>query len=688
MVEHDFSSEILSRLKSQYGADRVAIEPTLGGKSAARPDFVVFKSSEQTEPFLIVESSSLRTSHRAQKDMKEVQEMLKHSGASFGAIVSPDVEFVFSGTGTSVRSLSGFPDSDQDRPIATRPIQSKAELEFVLNRCLEVHNALRSGRRHEGEAIDELIESVHLLLESRRKNTDVKKPEQTPISELYSSIENRHSWYQKEGELDSALLRATARIFNAYDLFKTDANILEFFFQVSSEDRMGSEYTTPVSVAQAMVQLADVQQGEVVLDPAAGRGTLLSIAAAKGKEGIGVEINRAILRLATFYVDLFDRKVNFVVGDFFSPDTGEKMGKNDFDRILIDPPMGMNVDAEGVPYTKERSTLKSEEAFLAKSLSLVKDGGSITIAVPTGFLTNVRSTWIRELVLNEFTLDSIIQMRNGPLYRHTSIDTAFISVTKAPAPTDHKVNYEVVESPESPTDGLQDAVSRIIEGRAESIPQVEIEDSFNIQLLKSQRTLESTLENRFPELTVLEDIARVSSGNPPTDLINEPTENTLTYLSISDVSEGDSQHGDRYIFEDETRIVADESCVLLATLGEDTYTCIPSEPLAPAQDLAVVQFDTPEEALVYETFLSSDIGQKQIAAYKSGSRIPRINIRDLRRLKVPKFSEAAIDEQAEEIREYRRRVEELETKQQELDNEREALRKQAGDFLLGGDFDE
>ncbi len=688
MVEHDFSSEILSDLKSKYGADRVAVEPTLRGKSAARPDFAVFTSAEQTEPFLIVESSSLRTSHRAQKDMKEVQEMLKNSGASFGAIVSPDVEFIFSGTGTSVRSLSSFPNPDRDRSIATRPIQSKAELEFVINRCLGAHNALCSGRRHEGEAIDELIESVHLLLESRRTNTDVEEPEQASVSELYSGIENRHSWYHKEGELDSVLLRATARVFNAYDLFKTDANILEFFFQISTEDRMGSEHTTPISVARAMVQLADVQHDEVVLDPAAGRGTLLSIAAAKGGEGIGVEINPGTLRLASFYVDLFERDIDFVAGDFFSPDTVGKIGRADFDRILIDPPMGMNIDAEDVPFVEGKSTLKSEEGFLAKSLSLVKDSGSITITVPARFLTSVRSAWIRELVLNEFTLDSIIQMQNGPLYRHTSIDTAFISVTKAPAPSDHKVSYEIVESPENPADGLQDAVSRIVEGRAESIPQVEIEDSFNIQLLKSQRTLESQLENRFPELTALEDIAKVSAGNPPTDLVSEPAENTLTYLSISDVSEGDSRHGDRYIFEDETRIVADESCVLLSTLGENTYTFIPSEPLAPAQDLAVVQFTTPEEALIYETFLSSAIGQKQIGAYKSGSSIPRINIRDLRRLKAPKFSKGTIDEQAQEIREYRRRVEELETKQQELDNEREALREQAGDFLLGGDFDE
>jgi len=688
MVENDFRSNILSRLKSKYGADRVAVEPTLKGKTTEYPDMVVFLSAEQKDPLLVVEESSLRTSHRAQKDMKGVQQILDNTGASFGAIVSPGVEFIFSGTGTSIRSFSSFPDVNQDSSTQPRPIQSRTELQFVVNRCLDAHNGLRGGPKHEGKATDEFIESVHLLLESRRKNTDVCQSEQASVSELYSSIESRHSWYQKEGELDLSILQVTSRIFEGYDLINTDETILEYFFEIFSEDQMRGEFSTPLAIARSMVQLAGVEQGDVVLDPAAGRGTLLSIAAAKGGKGFGVEINRAILRLATFYVDLFGRDVNFVPGDFFSPSTTEKIDREDFDQVIMDPPMGMNVEGEDVPFNKGKTTLKSEEAFLAKSLALLKNGGTVTIAVPTGFLTNIRSAWIRKLILEEFTLNSIIQMRDGPLYGHTSIDTAFISVTKSSAPLDHEVNYEIVESPENPAEGLRKAVSQIVQGQAKSISQIEIEDSFDIQLLKSQQTLENKLQNKFSKLTMFEDVAKISTGNPPTDLVNEPTDNTLTYLSISDVTEGGSRHGDRYIFEDETRVVADESCVLLSTLGEETYTYIPSEPLAPAQDLAVVRFNTPNEALVYEAFLSSDIGQNQIASYKSGSRIPRINIRDLRQLKVPKFSEGSINKQAQEIRDYRRRAEELEAKQREIENEREALREQADEFLLGGDFDE
>jgi len=688
MVENDFRSDILSRLKTKYGADRVAVEPTLKGKNIHYPDMAVFISSEKQEPFLVIKESSLRTSHRARKDLKEVQQILDSTGASFGALVSPDVEFIFSGTGTSIQSFSNFPDDNQEDPTQTRPIQSRTELQFVMNRCLDAHNALREGPKHEGEVTDEFIESVHLLLESRRTDTNIHQLKDVYVSKLYSSIEKRHSWYQKEGEIDLSVLQVTSRFFNGYDLCRTDKSILEYFFEMYSENQIRGDFSTPLAIARSMVQLADVEQGDLVLDPAAGRGTILSIAAAKGGKGLGVEINPGILRLATFYVDLFNRDVNFVPGDFFSPSTGEKIDRKNFDQIIMDPPIGMNVEGNDVPFNKNKNTLKSEEAFLAKSLAYLKDGGTVTTAVPTGFLTNVRSTWLRELILDEFTLNSIIKMKDGPLYRHTSIDTAFISVTKNSAPLDHEINYEIVDSPENPVDGLREAVSRIVEGKAKSISQMEIEDSFDIQSIKSQQTLENKLRNRFDKLTTLGNVAKISTGNPPTDLTDEPTNNTITYLSISDIGEGDSRHGDRYILEDETRAIADESCVLLSTLGENTYTYIASEPIAPAQDLAVIRFNTPDEALVYESFLSSDIGQNQIASYKTGSRIPRINIRDLRRLKVPNFSNDAINKQAQEIREYRRRAEELEAKQREIENERESLREQADDFLLGGGFDE
>ena len=348
----------------------------------------------------------------------------------------------------------------------------------------------------------------------------------------------------------------------------------------------------------------------------------------------------------------------------------------------------MRLDTEDVPYTDERKNLQSEEAFIAQGLSLLKEGGRLTISVPSGFLHNARKGWFREKILKQFQLDSVIQIVNGPIYRYTSIDTAFVTITKQSPASDHKVQYAVLESPEDPQVALSEAVAEVEAKSADSILQANLEDSWNIRLVTNQRSIQTALEEQFSQIVDLHDVAEVSTGNPPNNLVDEEGKNTLTYLSISDIGKRKSRHGDRYIPRDEARIIADDSCVLLATLGEHTYTHIPSEPLAPAQDLAVLRFESPEEALVYETFLSSELGKEQVNALKSGSRIPRVNIGDLRELKVPLFSEEERRERAEAIREHQEKVRELEAKQTRLQEERESLVEDSSEFLTGGDDDE
>ncbi|MFC7058965.1 hypothetical protein [Halovenus salina] len=86
--------------------------------------------------------------------------------------------------------------------------------------------------------------------------------------------------------------------------------------------------------------------------------------------------------------------------------------------------------------------------------------------------------------------------------------------------------------------------------------------------------------------------------------------------------------------------------------------------------------------------MSSELGKEQVDALKSGSRIPRVNIGDLRELKVPLFSEEERRERAEAIREHQEKVRELEAKQTQLQEERKSLVEDPSEFLTGGDDDE
>ncbi|MFC6906926.1 N-6 DNA methylase [Halalkalicoccus tibetensis] len=318
MNEIESLEEAISLLEDQYSEEQVVVEPTLRAKQAVYPDIAVFQDSNHTKPFLLVEWSSLRTSHRAEQDLSDISEAVAGTEAPYGALLSPGVQFIFSGTSPGYQSYAHFPDIDKKEPADKRAVQSSAELDFLIDRCLGAQEAVRPNHARNDQAADEFLESLHLLLELR--NTDGASPkgiEQSTISTLYSQIDDRYQWYQRGEELDNQFLIAAAGIFNGFSLDETDNDILMSLFEISDDDRRGGEYATPLEVARQMVRLSGPSSDDLVLDPAAGRGTVLSLVAKEGASGVGVEINPAILRIATFYVDLLKHDIEFTVGNFF-----------------------------------------------------------------------------------------------------------------------------------------------------------------------------------------------------------------------------------------------------------------------------------------------------------------------------------------------------------------------------------
>lgn len=66
--------EAVSLLEDEYSEEQVVVEPTLRAEQAVYPDIAVFQDSDHTTPFLLVEWSNLRTSHRAEQDLSEISE--------------------------------------------------------------------------------------------------------------------------------------------------------------------------------------------------------------------------------------------------------------------------------------------------------------------------------------------------------------------------------------------------------------------------------------------------------------------------------------------------------------------------------------------------------------------------------------------------------------------------------------
>jgi tRNA G10 N-methylase Trm11 len=685
----EMRANVLDRLRNRYGSNRVQEEPSLKGTKTVYPDVAVFFTSDCETPFLLVECSSFRTSHRKSRDLDEVSEAVAATEAKYGALVGPNAEFVFSGSGPEYTSYSDFPPIDQEYDDQPRPIRSQTELDFLVERALSAQRSVQDRPQKEVEAIDALFESLHLLLEARRVGISLGMDVgEQAVTELRGSLSSRHQGYRPNKKHDPQHLRVVSLLFNGFSLSRTEDHILESLFELTTEDKRGGEYSTPLDVARQMVRLTAPSDGDVVLDPAAGRGTILSLAAEQGAHGVGIELNASIVSLATFYIDLFDRDVEITPGDFFEAEEGSARLPSSVDHVIVDPPFNADIDHEDIPFADGRGRIYSQDAFLAKGLTLLEEEGRLTIAVPAEFLYNRRSRWIRETILQQFQLDSIIQIVDGPIYRYTSIDTAILTISNRSPLTDHAVNYEIIESPDDSTDALAEAVSAISTGESESILQSDLDDSLNIRMLTERESLRERLSETFKHITELSSVADLRTGGRPEGVVEDPSEDTIRYLSIGDVREGKSRQQDRYISREEATTIVDQSSVLLSTIGTDVLTYIPSEALVPDQQWAVLDFDSPEEALVYEAFLKSDLGTKQLNALKSGSTIKRVNLRDLREVFVPQFTDDEITERARAVRERQKEIERLEAERERLEREQEELVDDVTDLLSGGESNE
>lgn len=95
-------------------------------------------------------------------------------------------------------------------------------------------------------------------------------------------------------------------------------------------------------VARALVNLAHLREGEVVLDPFAGTGTVLTEAWLMGIRGVGVEIDPVIARGLRENIAYYGANAIPVYGD------SSKTSLTNFDGVATDPPYGRGASTRGL----------------------------------------------------------------------------------------------------------------------------------------------------------------------------------------------------------------------------------------------------------------------------------------------------------------------------------------------------
>jgi tRNA1(Val) A37 N6-methylase TrmN6 len=651
MNEERELDEVQRELENKYGSERVVREPVLGEGFSFRPDILVFEDEEHTTPLLILEYSSLSTPHRRNEDIEQVRRNLEATGASFGAVVSKDIRYIFridQNDELVEVPISGYPDIDDKPNNGPKPIGNYQMFQFLVER---VRDQLREI--HENRISGEFPQQLYREYEADRQQVSID-PEngfEEDIKRLDASIEQRHESYDPEAApTDSPLLRTIFTVYSDYDLANTDLNIrhqiVEDTFMSDFFDKESAEFSTPPNVANILVELADISNDDTVLDPASGWGYTLRAANNHTDDVMGVEIHSGVNNASLFFNDLLEKSGEYLTGDFLKMSVNQSSQlPADADHIIMDPPMGAYAPEEVTEYLNEGKGVRVHEAFVSLALDRLSEGGRLTAVVPTSILAADRCAWLREKLLSDFTLRGVIEIGDSNEFTYLSANLAIIVVDKIREWGREFPGVVYDDSQESPND-LNQAARRIQNQEAELLQVDDPTESILPSELLGMRDAERDLSEQFDNLAAFDEFAsEIAAG------VHRPEEErhgNVPYLKL-----GADIDGPRTFVDSETP-VATKTDVLIALKATPGKIYHPERRVVPSSNWAIVRFDSEEAAIVYATFLASDVSHQQIESMARGAAIQYVPLRRLSDVIVPTYSEKELSEKANKIQQIRR----------------------------------
>lgn len=302
-----------------------------------------------------------------------------------------------------------------------------------------------------------LLEFINSQLFPTLKNLPTGQNRRASIvREVFADAYN----YMKNG----TLLRQVVNKLNEVDFNRKDdrhlfGDIYEQILRDLQSAGNAGEFYTPRAVTQLMVQLLDPKLGEVVLDPACGTGGFLT--------GALVQLytqtkNPAEREQAQRNVRGFEKKqlpyqlcvTNLLLHNVEVPDTIHHQNTlarpyasygpaDEVDIILTNPPFG-GVEEDGIEgnFPATFRTRETADLFLLLILRLLKPGGRAALVLPDGTLFGEGvKTRIKEKLLQECNLHTIVRLPKGVFNPYTGISTNLLFFTKG-QPTQDIWYYE------------------------------------------------------------------------------------------------------------------------------------------------------------------------------------------------------------------------------------------------------
>lgn len=313
----------------------------------------------------------------------------------------------------------------------------------------------------EGITGDELSDFINLQLFPSLKNKLNLYGEQGKRAQVIKDIFEDTYNYMKSGTLMRQVINKICEIdFNA----KADRHIFGGIYEQILKDLQSAgnagEFYTPRAVTTFIVDRVKPQLEETVLDPACGTGGFLTqvidykrkhfVKSTADEEklqhtihGVDKKTLPYMLCVTNMILHGIDTPIHIRHSNTLSRPLKDYTEKDRVQVIVTNPPFG-GMEEDGVEnnFPLMFRTRETADLFLTLIIHLLKQDGRAAIVLPDGFLFGEgMKTRLKEKLLEECNLHTIVRLPNGVFSPYTGIKTNLLFFTKG-MPTEKIWYYE------------------------------------------------------------------------------------------------------------------------------------------------------------------------------------------------------------------------------------------------------
>jgi type I restriction enzyme M protein len=311
----------------------------------------------------------------------------------------------------------------------------------------------------EGITGDALLDFVNNQLFPKLKNL-VADPLRNPRGWVVRGVFEDANNFMKSGQLLRQVINKLASIdFNRQTERHQFNDLYEKILRDLQSAGNAGEFYTPRAVTQFMVDMVNPQLGERVLDPATGTGGFLVCAIEHLRKQVRNTEQEALLQTSILGVEKKQLPhllcvTNLMLHGIEVPsnvrhDNTLARPLRDYtpaervDVVLTNPPFG-GIEEPGIEagFPADVRTKETADLFLVLIKHILKPGGRAALVLPDGTLFGEGvKTRIKEQLLAECDLHTIVRLPNGVFAPYTGIKTNLLFFTKG-RPTQATWYYE------------------------------------------------------------------------------------------------------------------------------------------------------------------------------------------------------------------------------------------------------